>query len=76
MFPQSLGEVTISEYNDISEVAAWLTAHSHDIQCVVSHITTLDEHLPFGRIIPFGRGQYPSLDDYADGVDTMAFLTN
>lgn len=76
MFPQSLGEVTISEYNNISEVAAWLTAHSHDIQCVVSHITTLDDHLPFGRIIPFGRSQYPSLDDYADGVDTMAFLTN
>lgn len=25
--------------------------------------------------IPFGRTQYPSLSDYADGIDTMRFLT-
>ena len=24
--------------------------------------------------VPFGKAQYPTLDDYADGVDTMAFL--
>jgi hypothetical protein len=35
-----------------------------DIQCVVGH-----------GFIPFGQAQQPSLTDYADGVDTMHFLT-
>lgn len=26
--------------------------------------------------VPFGHTQYPGLNDYADGVDTMAFLTS
>lgn len=34
-----------------------------DIQCIVGK-----EH------IPFGQAQFPGLMDYADGVDTMAFL--
>jgi hypothetical protein len=32
------------------------------VQCVV------------GRTVPFGKAQQPGLEDYADGVDTMAFL--
>lgn len=38
---------------------------SQDIQCVVAN-----------GAIPFGAAQIPSLSDFADGVDTMAFLTN
>jgi hypothetical protein len=38
---------------------------SQDIQCVVAK-----------GAIPFGAAQIPSLSDFADGVDTMAFLTN
>jgi hypothetical protein len=34
-----------------------------DIQCIVGH-----------GYIPFGTAQAPSLTDYADGTDTMAFL--
>jgi hypothetical protein len=34
-----------------------------DIQCIVGH-----------GYIPFGSAQAPSLTDYADGTDTMAFL--
>jgi len=26
--------------------------------------------------IPFGQAQKPKIDDYADGVDTMKFLTS
>lgn len=37
--------------------------NNEDIQCVVGH----------GHV-PFGKAQSPSLTDYADGVDTMAFL--
>jgi hypothetical protein len=28
------------------------------------------------QALPFGQAQHPSLDDYADGVDTMRFLCN
>lgn len=34
-----------------------------DVQCLVSH-----------ERVPFGMAQSPGLTDYADGVDTMAFL--
>ena len=34
-----------------------------DIQCIAGH-----------EYMPFGEAQSPSLTDYADGVDTMAFL--
>lgn len=37
---------------------------SNDIQCIVGHGQT-----------PFGNAQCPTLSDYADGVDTMAFLS-
>ena len=73
-FPQSLGEVTLHAYTSLSDVETWLAKHSEDIQCVVSHLDTLSTHLPFGHTIAFGSAQYPTLTDYADGVDTMAFL--
>lgn len=38
-------------------------AQSTDIQCIVGH-----------GYIPFGSAQAPTLTDYADGTDTMAFL--
>lgn len=37
--------------------------NNQDIQCIVGH-----------NALPFGSAQEPSLKDYADGVDTMAFL--
>ncbi len=39
--------------------------NSEDIQCIVGH-----------RQTPFGTAQSPTLTDYADGVDTMQFLTS
>ena len=75
-FPDALGEVSLHAYSTLSDVETWLRKHTEDIQCVVSHLDILDEHLPFGRVIPFGCAQYPTLMDYADGIDTMAFLTS
>ena len=42
---------------------ARLLATKDDIQCIVSH-----------DITPFSASQNPALNDYPDGVDTMAFL--
>ena len=75
-FPTSLAVVHLREYDTIDEVQEWLRSNGHHLQCVVSHITELDAALPFGRTIPFGSAQYPTLTDYADGIDTMQWLTD
>ena len=64
-----MAEVALYRYDDIAEVERWLDAQHNGIQCVVSH-------LPLPNAIPFGQAQYPTLRDYADGVDTMLFLGN
>jgi hypothetical protein len=45
-----------------------LKEKSGALQCIVSKGFINDE-------IPFGHTQKPSLTDYADGVDTLAFLS-
>ena len=56
-------------YDDFTSLSEKLKLQSDEIQCVVSREPI--EGLPcFG----FGEAQKPSLSDYADGVDTMAFL--
>lgn len=74
-FSTSLAVVHTAEYETLNDVREWLTDNGEHIQCVVSHIASLNSALPFGRVIPFGRAQYPTLDDWADGIDTLAWLT-
>ena len=50
-------------YNTQQEVENYLQ-NNESIQCAVGN-----------NLIPFGDAQNPSLHEYADGVDTMAFLT-
>lgn len=58
------------EYYDEKEVLQQqLESIREDIQLVVSHAAF--SNLP---VFPFGQAQQPELTDYADGVDTMAFL--
>lgn len=59
-----LSVVNCMRYADGQEVVDYLAANSDKIQVVV------------GRdYVPFGQSQSPGLTDYADGVDTMAFLS-
>jgi hypothetical protein len=50
-------------YTDKAELIRGLQ-QSADIQAVIGH-----------GLIPFGAAQFPELDQYADGIDTMAFLS-
>ena len=52
------------EYKSEKELESLLSEHADKIQCVVG-----------ADYIPFGQAQKPAVSDYADGVDTMAFLT-
>ena len=56
-------------YDDFEMLQLELNGRKDDIQCVVSN--TSIEGLPSFK---FGEAQKPSINDYADGVDTMAFL--
>lgn len=58
-----VSQVHYSFYTDRQAVTDSLENNT-DIQCVVGH-----------NALPFGQAQCPALTDYADGVDTMAFLT-
>jgi hypothetical protein len=44
-----------------------LDSQKDKIQCIISNTE-------LSNAIPFGKAQQPELDDYADGVDTLAFL--
>ena len=50
-------------YDDRNTTIAFLKKNNN-IQCMIGH-----------NLINFGEGQSPKLTDYADGVDTMSFLT-
>ncbi|MCF2494524.1 acyl-CoA reductase [Dyadobacter chenhuakuii] len=56
-------------YESVTDIEAPLNDQAEKIQCVV---TNADIALP--GLIPFGKTQEPGLYDYADAVDTMAFL--
>lgn len=64
-----VGVLFYEKYTNLEQLTKELQQKQDEIQCVVSQ-TTLS--LP---TINFGKAQSPKLTDYADGVDTMAFLT-
>jgi len=57
-------------YKDLSSVQSLLQTDRDKIQCIVSSAPLAIET----QIVDFGKSQQPALWDYADGIDTMAFL--
>ncbi|WP_461452769.1 acyl-CoA reductase [Mucilaginibacter sp.] len=61
-----------SNYKILHDAEQMINAESEKIQCVVS-----DEKLNVSnQVVDFGQSQQPKLWDYADGIDTMDFLSN
>ncbi len=58
-------------YDSQEQLRAYLQENKDLIQCVVSS----DEIKDIGTF-RFGHAQQPKINDYADGVDTMEFLSN
>ena len=56
-------------YDDLTILSQRLEKERELLQCVVG-----SKEIP--EAIPFGQTQVPSLTDYADGVDTLAFLNS
>lgn len=61
--------VHYSTYTSLAQVCEQLSRDRDQLQCIVSASRDIT------GAIPPGRSQFPAADDYADGVDTMAFLT-
>ena len=55
-------------YDDLNEVKSALVDVEEKVQCVIGPAK-------IEGALPFGKSQEPGLFDYADGVDTMAFLS-
>lgn len=68
-FSPNISQINYYHYHSLSEAEQWVAEHDTELQCVVTHAI---EH---PRAVAFGRAQYPTLWDYADGVDVMKFLT-
>jgi hypothetical protein len=66
-----IGMLHYEYYDDATILEQELIEKADQIQCIV-------KKTPFSNIktLSFGQTQQPSLLDYADGVDTMAFLKN
>ena len=58
-----ISQLNYEFYTDKGQVRKTLES-LEDLQCAVGH-----------DYIPFGQAQLPSLTDYADGIDTVKFLT-
>ena len=66
-----IGVLFYEFYAEEQELRAMLKELDAKIQCVVGNQTG---HIP--GIISFGQTQCPHPWDYADGVDTLQFLSN
>ncbi|HUR31259.1 MAG TPA: acyl-CoA reductase [Saprospiraceae bacterium] len=66
-----IGCVHYNYYSDKSSLIGEIESKRNEIQCIVS----VDPIEGWDHIRP-GQSQYPTLDQYADGVDTMRFLTS
>jgi hypothetical protein len=64
-----VGVLHFQTYGTLDQMKAEVKIHEDKIQCVVA-----SDKLGFENSVPFGKAQSPELWDYADGVDTMAFL--
>ena len=67
--PSRIASLNYAFYGDSAALEAELQGRSAEIQCICS--SRWETSLP---VISFGKAQEPELWEYADGVDTMAFL--
>lgn len=63
-----IGVIHYHRYASKQEALDFVEQHAERIQCVVGNPGWHE------RVDDFGKAQSPSIDDYADGVDTLKFL--
>ncbi len=66
-YSSPIGSLFYEYYDNVEELQKKLCLDKEKIQCVVGKNTDYQ--------VPFGQTQTPSLTDYADGIDTLDFLS-
>lgn len=66
-----IGNLHWSSYRSSNMVEEQLNQRVDGIQCVVGN----KDAWSINNVLPFGHAQCPGLTDYADGVDTLMFLS-
>jgi hypothetical protein len=62
-----LASLYFEYYDDIELLKTRLDEQEKEIQCVVSKLN-------LNHSVPLGKSQRPEWNDYADRIDTLAFL--
>jgi len=65
-----LAVVYYEHYENEQQLLKMIELNQAKIQCIVGNGGILKSN------VPIGQAQFPKVDDYADGVDTMAFLSD
>jgi hypothetical protein len=67
-----LAVLYFSYYDDLASAQQTLEQQAENIQCIVTTAPINANN----QVVAFGQSQQPALWDYADGIDTMEFLSN
>lgn len=65
-----IGVVYLEPYSSLSAVIRRIKSLRSELQCLVED----QPHFDFS--VPFGQSQYPQLWDWADGINTLSFLSD
>lgn len=68
-YASPIATVFYEYYDGLDSLQEKLRADKESIQCIVADLNIENQ-------VAFGQTQHPELHDYADGVDTLTFLTN
>ncbi len=69
-YASPIGVLFYEFYDDLASLNKKLVLDNGAMQCIVSSSSEIQNS------VKFGQTQCPSLEDYADGIDTMQFLTS
>ena len=67
-FASPIATIFYEYYDNLNDLKIKIHAESENIQCIVANNFIKNE-------VKFGQTQHPKLWDYADGVNTIQFLS-
>jgi hypothetical protein len=65
--------VNFHAYKNIADLELYIKQESDNLQCISCNFSLETETV---SVVPLGTTQNPELWDYADGIDTIKFITN
>jgi hypothetical protein len=76
-YPPPMSVVNITEYKTPESVNSFLIKERDSLQCVVGNKADVSDwvgNVPMLELTAFGMSQYPSVSEYADGLNSLEFI--